>query len=404
MGIVVGVDWGNKRHAIVALDEAGQVVHEEEVAHEADSLGATAARLRELARDGDVRVGIERSHGVIVDVLCGHDFEVFAWNPKQTDAWRSVGSNSGAKDDRRDAKAIADALRVVPECFHRIEDQSAEITEMRELVTSSTAIVSQVVANKNQVWSALSPVLPTLMAILDLETVWSRRLLRLILKAEKPWLVRRATIARAVRGVRKVDVDDVQRRLKTDAGTATKKSWRGARGRATAFLDMLEMGQEVRDRIEADRVKLLGDWLDSQPEQVRADIAIIRSMPGAGAKLVSTLIAFAWPSVQARDREHLRRLSGVAPVTSQTGRRGRPRRSEVSRRLACNHHLREVFHHWGRIAVQRDERARQRYAELRARGHTFGRAMRQLTDGLLRVLCAALENGQPYDANYAQAA
>ena len=55
----------------------------------------------------------------------------------------------------------------------------------------------------------------------------------------------------------------------------------------------------------------------------------------------------------------------------------------VLRRHACNNRLRNAVYHWARVAIQHDPISRQRYAELRSRGHSHGRALRGVGDRLL---------------------
>ena len=49
---------------------------------------------------------------------------------------------------------------------------------------------------------------------------------------------------------------------------------------------------------------------------------------------------------------------------------------------------RPSVYHWARVAVQHDATSKNKYAALRARGHTHGRALRSVADRLLAVACA----------------
>jgi hypothetical protein len=68
-------------------------------------------------------------------------------------------------------------------------------------------------------------------------------------------------------------------------------------------------------------------------------------------------------------------LSGVAPVTKRSGKR-----CIVSMRQTCHMRLRGAVYHWARVAIQHDELSHRRYAELRKRGHSHGRALRGVAD------------------------
>ncbi len=59
--------------------------------------------------------------------------------------------------------------------------------------------------------------------------------------------------------------------------------------------------------------------------------------------------------------------------------------------------LRTAVYHWASVATQHDKRRRLRYAELRTRGHSHGRALRTVADRLLAVACAMLKTGATFD-------
>jgi len=114
--------------------------------------------------------------------------------------------------------------------------------------------------------------------------------------------------------------------------------------------------------------------------------------------VIAALLAEAWPDLRARDYHHLRALSGVAPITQQTGKQGKKKgpRPLVMMRRACNEQLREALWHWAAAASQHDERWRRQLAALRARGIDRPQALRVIGDRLLRVLCACLRDGTDY--------
>jgi hypothetical protein len=66
-------------------------------------------------------------------------------------------------------------------------------------------------------------------------------------------------------------------------------------------------------------------------------------------------------------------------------------------RKACNPRLRNATYHWARVAAQCDPIWRARYAALRARGHSHGRACRGVADRLLNVAIAMLKTRTLYD-------
>jgi hypothetical protein len=105
------------------------------------------------------------------------------------------------------------------------------------------------------------------------------------------------------------------------------------------------------------------------------------------------MLAEASQPLAERDYHSLRSLAGVAPVTRQSGKR-----RTVIMRHGCNGRLRNALYNWARVATQHDELSRAVYAAQRARGHTHGRALRTVSDRLLRILMAMLRNRTTYDA------
>jgi hypothetical protein len=59
------------------------------------------------------------------------------------------------------------------------------------------------------------------------------------------------------------------------------------------------------------------------------------------------------------------------------------------------------LYHWARVAVQHDQRSRVKYAALRCRGHSHGRALRSVADRLLNVARAMLKTGTTFNPSLA---
>ena len=123
------------------------------------------------------------------------------------------------------------------------------------------------------------------------------------------------------------------------------------------------------------------------------DVAVLRSLPGVGRIVTATLLAEASQAIVDRDYQALRSYAGVAPVTRQSGNK-----KIVVMRRGCNNRLRNAVYHWSRVATICDERSRSYYEQLRARGHSHGRALRTLADRWLVALVAMLRTHETFDA------
>ena len=79
-----------------------------------------------------VSVAIEVPHGPVVEFLMGRCFTVYAINPKQVDRFRDRFSPAGAKDDRRDARVLADAIRTDGHRWQQLGAVDSEMIQLRE--------------------------------------------------------------------------------------------------------------------------------------------------------------------------------------------------------------------------------------------------------------------------------
>jgi transposase len=125
-------------------------------------------------------------------------------------------------------------------------------------------------------------------------------------------------------------------------------------------------------------------------------VTILRSCPGLGRINIATLLAEAPEPLRRRDYHALRALCGAAPVTRRSGKQ-----HIVVRRFACNKRLQNAVYHWARVATQHDPISQRRYAALRGRGHSHGRALRGVADRLLSVMCTLLQQQMQFDPHYA---
>ncbi len=131
----------------------------------------------------------------------------------------------------------------------------------------------------------------------------------------------------------------------------------------------------------------------------RQDIMILKSMPGIGRINLAALLSEGSGPLSRRDYSALRTLCGAAPVTRRSGKS-----HIVIMRYAAHVRLRNTVYHWARVATQHDQKSQCRYAALRKRGHSHGRALRGVADRLLGLACVLLQKQTPFDPQYGQPA
>jgi transposase len=394
-----GLDWGGAAHHLWLMDAMGEMRGRRVVDHTAAAVSDAVTWMRQVTGTPveQIAVAIETPRGVLVDTLIEQGFAVYAINPKQVDRFRDRFSMAGAKDDPRDARVLADALRTDPRAFRRVRPDDPATIRLRELcrITEELQEEEGRLVNRlreqlyrvNAAWLALCPAadepwLWTVLGVVPHPDTWAdlpRRRIAPVLRAHR---------------IRRISVDDVvtalqQPRLQAAAGVADAVAMR-----LTALLPQLTLVHDQRARTEREIERALAALAATPEEEPRKhrDVQILRSLPGVGRIVTATMLTEAAGPLAERDYLTLRAQGGIAPVTKRSSKR-----TFVHMRYACKARLRQALFHWARTSIQNDAAARVYYDRLRGRGHHHARALRSVADRWLRILIAMLKTGNLYD-------
>lgn len=405
----VGIDWGSAEHHLCLVDANGQVCGTRAVAHTAVAVHEALQWVRErtgVAPEA-VAIGLETPRGALVDTVIEQGFAVFALNPKQLDRFRDRFTAGGAKDDRRDAHAVADALRTDRRAFRTVRPDAPTVIHLRELcrMVEELQVEEGRLANRlreqlyrvDAAWLALSPAaddpwLWTVLAATPHPDAWPHLPRRRITPALRAHRIRRLTAEEIIQALR-------QPRLTVAAGVADAVATRIA-----TLVPQLVLVHEQRTTSERQIDRLLetlatAETTEGEPHEHR-DVEILRSLPGVGRMVTATMLAEASGPLADRDYATLRAYAGAAPVTKRSGKRA----YFVHMRYACKGRLRQALYHWARTSIQHDAAARAYYDALRARGHRHARALRSVADRWLRILVAMLTTRTLYDPSQPRSA
>jgi hypothetical protein len=163
----VGVDWGSVQHAVCLMDASGRHRAERTVAHSADALAECLAWVQAETRVAPtlVAVAIETPRGAVVDAWLTAGFAVFAVNPKQLDRFRDRHTVAGAKDDRRDARVLADSLRTDPAACQAVRFDDPIVVQLRELSRTEDDLDAEFRRLANQLRQHVHRVAPALLTL-----------------------------------------------------------------------------------------------------------------------------------------------------------------------------------------------------------------------------------------------
>ena len=291
------------------------------------------------------------------------------------------------------------SLRADPDLFRRLELEKPLVLQLRERTRTVNELTCQRTRLCHQIRQQLWRYYPQLLAIPNLLNQlthpWFRELWERARTPEQALKLRVSTLAKLPKkhGIRRLNAKGLWEILHAPALTVAPGAAEAA-GRALQNLfAQAHTTNQLLAQARQDIRELLKAFSQAHPDDERPDdMTILRSLPGVGTYVLSTLCAEAFDPLLRRDYPALRARSGVAPVSIQSGKT----RWEI-RRLAVQHELRNGLYHWARVAAQHDPLSKARYRALRARGYSRGRALRTVGDRLLAVACAMLKNGTLYD-------
>jgi transposase len=403
----VGVDWGSEKHQVCILDQQGTVAGERSFPHSGAGLAELGDWLLSItAAANTVAVAIEVPHGPVVDSLIDRGFVIYTINPKQLDRLRDRFSVAGAKDDRRDGYVLADGVRTDRRLFRRLSVADPRIIELRAWSRLAEELTEERVRLGNRVHHELWRYFPQLSKLTDdLAAPWFLELWTLVPTPAKARQLRKSTVEQLLKQhrIRRIDAETVIRTLREPAikvaeGVAEAASlhMRSLIARLRVINRELREAERQLDKIctaigESEAAS--GDCLQ------RRDVMILKTMPGIGRINLAALLSEGSGPLSRRDYPALRTLCGAAPVTKQSGKS-----RIVVMRYAAHVRLRQTVYHWARTAIQHDSKSKARYAALRRRGHSHGRALRGVADRLLSLACVLLKKQTPFDPQYGQPA
>lgn len=400
----VGIDWATEEHQACVLDKRRKKLWERVVKHEGTAIAEFADALARMGPPELTAIGIETPRGAIIETLLERGFHVYHLNPKQMDRFRDRHSVAGAKDDRRDAYVIGDALGTDLHLFRRVNVDDPKIIELRELVRADDDVANDFNRTANRCRELVHRYYPQFLELCpSMDEPWAWSIWKL---APTPTDARRLKLKSVAavlshHRIRRLDAAKVIQALQAPAVYVVPGTAAGCVAALRFVIPRLEVLAQQRKEIE----RAISVALDALPapapgegqKSEHRDVDILLSLPGVGKKVAATVLVEAPQALAEADYHALRALSGVAPVTEASGKR-KNHRAKVRMRHAANNRLRNAAYHWARVSAQCDPAATAAYAALRARSHSHGRALRSVADRNLRILAAMLRTRTLYDA------
>ncbi len=212
--IFVGVDWGSRTHQVCIVDNAGRVRDERAFEHGGRGLADLADWILEAAPPDRAVVAIEVPHGPVVESPMARQLAAHSINPKQLDCFRDRISPAGAKDDRRDDRVLADALRTDRRYSRRLDAEDPEIVALRARTHTAEDLARERNRLANRLREQLRRYYPQFLELsADLTREWVLELWTRAPTPDKARRLRKTTMQRILKRhrVRAIDADTAMR-------------------------------------------------------------------------------------------------------------------------------------------------------------------------------------------------
>ena len=386
----IGLDWGDRRHAVAVQPAAGGPVEHVELEQRPPILHGWVAELRRRFKGRPVAIAIEQRKGAVMHALMQYEFLVlYPVNPKALARYREAFHPSGAKDDPTDAALLLDLVRTHRAQLRPWRPDTVTARKLQLLCEHRRKLVNLRGGLTNRLTSLLKQYFPQALdwvGALDSRQAcdFLRRWPTLAaVQRARPATIRRfyqqhnCRLATVI--ARRLDQIATAQPLTTDPAIVD-----------TFALAVQSYATQLRPLLEAIAV------FDTQIAAVFAthpDQALFASFPGAGPVCAPRLAAaFGTDRTRWAVATELQSHAGIAPVTERSGKA-----CWVHHRLACPKFLKQTFHEYADQSIRFSAWARRYYDQQRSRGNDHHAALRSLAFKWMRILFRCWQDRTPYD-------
>ncbi|HEY1348087.1 MAG TPA: IS110 family transposase [Ktedonobacteraceae bacterium] len=157
-----GLDWADRHHDLVVIDETGRKVGQLRVDHTPEGLARLVKFLQDIAPLDQIACIVETTHGLLIATLLEAGVALYPVNPKTVDRKRAA---SGAKTDLIDAYLLAKHGRSEFADLRRLDADAPTIAEIKALTRDQDALVQMQTRLVNQLTACLKAYYPVALTL-----------------------------------------------------------------------------------------------------------------------------------------------------------------------------------------------------------------------------------------------
>jgi hypothetical protein len=392
--LFVGDDWAEDHHDVEVQDEQGRTLKAARLPEGIEGM----ARLHELiarflpedSDPGQVLVCIETDRGPWVRALVAAGYQVYGVNPKQAARHRELLSLSGAKDDKADARTLADMLRTRRHQLRQVAADSEEAEAVKVAARAHQTMIWERTRHMLRLRTALREYFPAALQAYKPLGLAGADTLELLGKAADPAAAARLTISQITAALKRAHRRDIPAKAAAIQAALRAEHLGQADIVAGAYAVSVRTTVAVLRTLN-EQIKILEGEVDVCFGR-HPDAEVYLSQPGMGVITGARVLAeFGDADNRYADAKSRKNYAGTAPITRQSGKT-----KTVHARFIHNDRLVDALHMQAGAAILHDAAARAYYDELRAREIGHNAALRQLGNRLVGILHGCLKTKTPY--------
>jgi transposase len=387
----IGIDWADQKHAVSLQAAGSDKIERRQLDHTPEAIVEWITGLRQRFQGRQVGIAIETSRGPLVHALLEYDFLIlFPVNPRSLARFREAFTPSGAKDDSPDADLLLELLLKHPDRLRRWMPDDEATRALRRLSEHRRKSVELGTKLSQQLRAALKEYFPQALSwvgddltsplacdfLLEWPTLQS-------LQGVKPNTLRKFYYGHNCRRG-----DLIEQRIQ-EIHNATPLTSDPAIIETSVLLvqtlcrQLKALGPSIR-RFDDEIQKRFDEHQDAE---------LFNSFPGSGKALAPRLLTlFGSERDRFESAEDIQLLSGIAPVTEQSGKS-----RWVRWRWSASTFQRQSIHEFAQHSIRCCDWARAYYEIQRERGKKHHVAVRALAYKWLRVMWRCWKDRLPYD-------
>jgi transposase len=393
MTIYIGIDWSEQKHDVVFLNEAGLMIGQLTMAHTPEGLLNLEKTRRHLGVSRDeCLIALETAPNLVIDFLWAQQYpQIYVIPPSVIKSCRGRYGSSGARDDQRDGRLIADVLRTDRARLHPWHPDGLLTRHMRAKINFINHLTGNITAWSHRLRAVLLRYDPAALQVFG--SLTSQITLHFLQRYPTPQQAAALTWS-DFEAFARAQAYPVPKKLptyfahlqqahlepcpETVLAYQTETPWL-----ASTLLALIQAkNQALRD---------LTDLFEQHP-----DHAIFASLPGTGPLLAPALLTkFGDDRQRFPTPASLQALAGTCPVTDQSGKS-----KKIKFRTACDHEFRQICQQWARHSLDQSVWANAYWHQVRPRCHSDQHAFRCLANRWVAVAWKLWQTGQPYDQTY----